>query len=415
MLSKISKATLAPISGIFALCAVLFVQLAQPGFIETFSLSVFDSFQRIKPRELLDSPVRIIDIDEKSLKTRGQWPWPRTDVATMVERLGEMGAAAIAFDIVFSEPDRTSPVRILEQLRKNGVVAETLTTHGPLDNDEAFANTLKNWPVVAGMVLLHEPNENKALVKSGIAIAGADPRNSLVEYGGIVGNLPALEEAAKGVGYFSFEPDRFDRTVRRLPVIAKRGDDIHPSLVAESLRVAQQAGTIILKSSDASGELDWGESVSMVAAKIGDVEIPTNEAGEIWIYHAGHQPQRFISAHKLLGATGDELEKMRPLIEGHIVLIGASAAGLLDIVSTPISSSTAGVEVQAEALEMVLGGQYLHRPDWARGLELTATVLFSLLLIVLMPAIGPLWCAVLGGIVVATCIGGAWVAFSQYS
>jgi adenylate cyclase len=405
----------APFSGLLALLAIVFIQFLHPPIIDTISLSVFDSFQRLAPRVKLDTPVRIVDIDEASLKIHGQWPWPRSDVAELIERLGNMGAAAIAFDMVFSEPDRTSPHRMARSLLKHKEIAKSLQLSDLPDNDAILAKSFANWPVIAGMVLMRQPNNVRPLVKPGFAIAGSDPRTRFPAYKGAIQNLAQLNEAARGLGYFSFEPDRYDRTVRRIPIAAWLGGKIYPSLLAETLRVAQGAGSIILKSSDASGETNWANEATMTAVKIGAFEIPTNENGEVWIYHAGHDPSRFVPAHKILGKDALNQAKLRAQIEGHIVYVGASAAGLLDIVSTPMSASTAGVEVQAEALEMVLGGQFLTRPDWAPGAEIVATLVFSLLLIGLMPLIGPLWCAILGGFLVALSIGGAWTGFSHYS
>ena len=405
----------APVAGLLALVAVVFVQFIQPAMIETLSLSVFDSFQRLKPRAKQNTPVRIIDIDEASLKKLGQWPWPRSDIALLTNRLGELGAAAIAFDMVFSEPDRTSPHRIARALVTKGMLSKSAEVSDLPDNDLVLAKAFSNWPVVAGMVFTRQPNNVQPPVKPGIAIAGSDPRGQLPAYLGAVGNLSILDEAAPGLGYFSFQPDRYDRTVRRIPVASWLKGEIYPSLLAETLRVAQGAGSIILKSSDASGETNWNGEAVMTAAKVGAFEIPTNESGEVWIYHTGHDQERFISAHEILKGNTGELNKLRDKIEGHIVFVGTTAAGLLDIVSTPMSASTAGVEVQAEAIEMVLSGQFLTRPDWAKGAEIVATVIFSLMLIVLMPMIGPLWCAVLGGLIISLVAGGAWIGFSQYN
>ncbi|MGI9482801.1 MAG: CHASE2 domain-containing protein [Hyphomicrobiales bacterium] len=409
------KNATALLAGFLVLLASVTAHFYRPATVETLSLAVFDTFQRLKPRTVQENaPVRIIDIDEASLKKRGQWPWPRSDIAKLVERLGQMGAAVVTFDMVFSEPDRTSPHRIAGRLKESALLPETTNLSSLPDNDRTLAKTFSEWPVVAGMVFMRQKNTNRPPVKTGFAIAGSDPRASLVTFNGSIHNLPVLEEAVPGIGYFNFEPDRFDRTVRRVPVVAGLGGELYPSLLAETVRVAQRAGSMVLKSSDASGEANWSGDPVMTAIKIGDIEIPTNEAGEVWLYHSGHKVSRFISAYRILNATPAELAQLQPQIAGHVVFIGASAAGLLDIVATPLSSATAGVEVQADALEMVLAGQFLTRPDWARGAELAVTIILSCFLIFLMPVIGARWCGVLGAIVVVLSVGGAWVAFSHY-
>ncbi|MBT4769331.1 MAG: CHASE2 domain-containing protein, partial [Rhodospirillaceae bacterium] len=97
---------------ILALAVTL--RLSEPTAIINIRADVFDTFQRLQPREYTPVPVRIIDLDDASLERLGQWPWPRTQVAELVAKLTEMGAAAIVFDMVFSEPDRTSPRNIIE-------------------------------------------------------------------------------------------------------------------------------------------------------------------------------------------------------------------------------------------------------------------------------------------------------------
>ena len=85
----------------------------EPSLVEQARMVVFDSLQRLKPRPYRSVSVRIVDIDDESLERLGQWPWPRLQVARLVDRLRELGAAVIAFDIVFAEPDRTSPENVL--------------------------------------------------------------------------------------------------------------------------------------------------------------------------------------------------------------------------------------------------------------------------------------------------------------
>src|SRR5688572_2766879 len=99
--------------GLAALALALGIRLLDPGLITEARLAVFDLYQRIQPRPYEPAPVRVIDLDDESLARLGQWPWPRTQIAQLVERLTAMGAAAIAFDVVFAEPDRTSPAEIL--------------------------------------------------------------------------------------------------------------------------------------------------------------------------------------------------------------------------------------------------------------------------------------------------------------
>lgn len=396
------------------LLGAVYLHYAQPLIIEVVSLSVFDSYQRLKPRAQEDSAVLVVDIDEASLKARGQWPWPRTDVAELVKRLTNLGAAAIAFDIVFSEPDRTSPKRVAELLKSLELLKDGADLESLPDNDKILAEFMKQTPTVGGMILTHEKNNRQPPLKRGTSHGGTDPAQYLPRYRGAVSNLDMIDAAPPGLGYFSFEPDRADRVVRRLSLVSALRDTIYPSLVAEALRVAQGEDSIFIKSNDGSGEWSAGSRGGIVLVKVGQLVVPTNELGEIWIYYSGNREGRVMSVDKILSASAAEMETLQQSVAGKIVIVGTSAPGLLDIRATPLSSSTPGVQVHAEAMEQILSNVYLTRPDWATGAERWAMIASALALILLMPRIGPLWCAVLGGIIVAWTAGGSWYAFAQH-
>src|SRR5262252_2910098 len=139
------------------LAAAFIAWLAEPATLAQFRLNVFDEYIRLKPREYEPAPVRIIDIDDDSLQRFGQWPWPRTLLAQLVDKLNEMGAAVIASDILFIDPDRTTPSRIIEHMKD-------LAPDDPLvarfkampDHDEVFANSIKRAHVVLGFALSNE-------------------------------------------------------------------------------------------------------------------------------------------------------------------------------------------------------------------------------------------------------------------
>ena len=101
--------------GIALLAGFLFIYYVDPYPVEFLRLKTFDFYQELKPREIPSpqgKPVTIIDLDEESLNEVGQWPWPRTTIAKLVRNLKQLGAALVAFDIVFAEPDRMNPDKI---------------------------------------------------------------------------------------------------------------------------------------------------------------------------------------------------------------------------------------------------------------------------------------------------------------
>lgn len=395
------------------LLGMLVLWMANPQLIRQAQLLVFDAYQRAAPRLYEPMDVRIIDLDDESLKRLGQWPWPRIQVAAMVDRLNALGAAAIGFDIVFSEPDRTSPQAMLDLWRKTSGRDDLDKSLADLpDHDAALARSLRDATVVTGFILTEE-GDSAALPKpkAGFSHAGDDPRRILPsDFVSAVTNLPLLDQAAAGSGSFNFTPS-VDGVVRRVPLLLRVGEQLYPTLVAELLRVAQGARSYLVKATGASGEQAYGGRAGLTAIKIGRLEVPTDSEGQLWLRFIDprHTGARVLPAWKLFEPDVDPA-----LIAGHIVLVGTSAAGLLDLRTTPVSPAVAGVSVHAEALEQILSGIHLQRPDWADSAELLFMLGLSLLLVAILPRLGAAWSAVLAGLAVAAAVGGSLYGFSAY-
>ena len=343
---------------------------------------VFDQYQALSPRPWSpDLPVRVVDIDEESLARLGQWPWPRDKLASLTAALRTRGAAAIAYDVIFSEPDRSSPDRILDALPtrpQTEALARARTS--VVSHDASFANELAAAPVVLAVALTNRaPDAREApppAMKAAFAVAGDDPRRFVAGFAGVSTPLPLLAASAPGLGAINFIPDR-DLVLRSAPLLLARRDSsaegaaLVPSLALEALRVAQGATTIIVKSSNASGEKAFGGAATgVVAVKVGDVEIATGKDGSARIRYAGSQAARHIPAWRVITGAVEPAE-----IDGRIVFVGASAAALVDLRSTPLEGAVAGVDVHAELVEHAMSGARLARPDYAPGLEAFLAVL----------------------------------------
>ena len=210
---------------LFGLACILVLGLVRaldPYPVRSVREIAFDQFQRISPRSYQDLPVRIVDIDEASLKAYGQWPWPRSLLADLVERLMALGAAAIAFDVLFVEDDRLSPSRILS----NGRLAEIFgadqlaAVTGALDdNDQIFAESLAGAPTVLGFSVISGETSAVPMVKSGFAFTGADPSPAVSQLSGATAILPPLAQAASGLGSISLSPTDAISVVRNVPLI----------------------------------------------------------------------------------------------------------------------------------------------------------------------------------------------------
>jgi adenylate cyclase len=414
--------------GLTALVLVLALRVADPVPIQQLRHWLFDAYQRIEPRAYQPAGVRIVDIDEAALDAYGQWPWPRTVMAQLVETLDKLGAAAIVFDMVFAEPDRTAPDRLLAAWQGHGVTSDVRKAIAALpDPDTVFAETVRRAPVVTGFApiageaiadrRLQGPVAQGPAAKAaaparpaGFAFSGGDPAPYLPNFPGSTVNLAQLEQVAAGNGSITIVNDP-DNVVREVPLAHTVDGTVYPGLTTEALRVAQGASTHIVKTSRGSGEGYFGGQVGITAFKIGRVVVPTTARGRLTLYDTGRVPARSVSAAQVLGA--DNPAELRRKVEGHIVLIGTSAVGLKDIRATPLSPATSGVSIHAQALEQMILGTFLARPDWATGAETLALLLVGGLLIVILPRVGALWCAVLGGTAVAAGVAGSWVAFDQ--
>jgi adenylate cyclase len=376
--------------------------------VNQLQLATFDVFQQNHPRPYSPQPVRIVDIDDESLALVGQWPWPRTKLATLTQNLTEMGAAAIAFDVVFAEKDRTSPKQIAELWDDHASLKPLI--HQLPDHDALFAESIAQSNVVTGFVLTSQLSRRLPDIKAGYSHAGADPKPFVMPFTGSVNSIRPLEEAAAGNGALNSSPDR-DGILRRVPLIFRISDRLIPSLAAESLRIAQGAGSYIVKSSDASGSTNFNENTGITHIKIGGFSVPTDATGTFWMHYTEEVPERYVPAWKVVDATSG----LDPaLIEGHIVLIGTSAAGLKDIRSTPLNPVTSGVEVHAQALEQILSDSFLHRPDWVEGAEMLGMILIGLALIFLLARLGALWGAVFTAITLTSAIGLCWYLFVHH-
>lgn len=395
------------VGGIIA--GAVLIRLADPFVIQALRLIAFDTYQRLSPETYNpDLPVRIVDIDEASLAKFGQWPWPRTVVRDLLDRLGERGAAVVAFDIQFSEPDRTSLEQVVRRLPQEeaGRFADIIV--GNPTNDEEFAAALKRTPSVLAIALSGGAGTFSFKPKAGFAIAGDEPRPFVPNFGGGAGNLPILEEVAAGIGSINWIPDR-DQVLRRVALIYRVGDTYVPSLFAEALRVAQGASTYVLKASNASGETAFGRPSGLNHIRIGDFEMPTDAEGAIWLKFRPTAPHSFVSAADVLvGAVP------REEIEGRIILIGSSAPGLLDLRATPIDAAVPGVEILAQAIEHIVKGDFLRRPDYALALEQLVIIVFGIIIALLLAKVSARAAGLMGFFTISILLVGGWISFDRF-
>ncbi|WP_421998397.1 CHASE2 domain-containing protein [Reyranella sp.] len=399
------------IVSLLVLFGALALRAGDPEGLSRLRDFAFDTYQRLKPRTYNpQTPVRIVDIDEAALAEHGQWPWPRTIVAKLVDRLTEKGAAVIAFDVLFSEPDRSSISRMVRSL-VSYTDPETVQRLAAAiqDNDQVLADAMAQSTVVLGFGFDLNARLEPPRRYHGVAFAGDDPSQFLPVQQGAVKAIPILEAAAKGNG--SVNTDLGGAVIRRVPMLYRLAgqEGLFPALAIEALRVGQDASTYVVKSSGASSELSFGVKSGIVAIRTGDLEVPTDAHGRLALYDTGHRAERYVSARDVLDgkAPPDRLE-------GNVVFVGTSAIGLKDLRATPIDSAVAGVEVHAQLAEQMLEQKFLSRPDFADGAELLYLAAIGALFVFLLPRLAAGRMAITAAVFIAIGLVVPWIAFSRY-
>jgi adenylate cyclase len=383
------------------LCAAA-LQTADPLPAQIVRNATFDQFQRLKPRRYHAAPVKIIDVDDASLNRLGQWPWPRTRIAELIGLLKEAKPQAIAFDMLFAEPDRTSPQAMLKLWPVSESLRQALA-HLP-DHDRVLAGALEGGGVVLGFTSAGpvRADANPVPVRARFIELGKPlTAERLPRIDGILGPLPPLAAAAAGNGALNFIPDA-DGVIRKIPLLLNERGRIVPSLAAETLRIAQQTQNIALVAeNENSGDIS--------AIRIGRIVLPTTARGEIWLHYTPPEPARYLPAWKILSGKVPRAD-----LQDAILLVGTSAQGLMDLRFSPLGHIVPGIDIHAQALEQMLGGRYLRRPSWSNALELVIAAACSLGIGLFTLNAGALRSFGLFLLALAALWAGAWQAYAAH-
>jgi serine phosphatase RsbU (regulator of sigma subunit) len=333
----------------------------------------FDVCQRLAPRVRVSGPVVIVDVDGQSLARHGQWPWPRTLLARLVDRLVEAGPAAIGLDIVMPEADRLSPQRLPALIPAIGADLAARLAALP-SNDAVFAQSLRDRPIVlgvAGVDGLGEAAVRPPVRMTPARVVGGDPARALRSFDAMLRSRDEIDRAAAGHGLLNVHLE--GRAVRRVPLVARVDGVLVPTLALEMYRVA-------------SGERAFGVAVGaqgVTAVSVGALTIPTQPDASVWLRYVRHTPARFVSAADVLAGTTSP-----QTFERKLVLIGVTALGLADRRAIPGGGAMDGVEIHAELIESMFDGALLVRPPWAGWAESGFLFAGGLLLILSVPKRG---------------------------
>jgi len=326
----LKKILLSSWTALLTLALVLSIRIADPVFVESVRLRYFDTL--ITAKAPTDNNIVTVNIDETALDKLGQWPLPRSDYAKIVKDLYSRGAGLVVLNVLMPESDR-------------------------MGGDDTLAQTLKEFPVVLGSVP-SERTKNQPR-KPGSAVIGAEWQDRIVQYPGLIANIPQLENAATGIGIVSTLPE-VDGVNRRVPLIVSVDGNLYPSLSLETLRVAAGDSTFQVKLNEYGVE-------KMRIPKFGPVT--TDSLGRIWIDWS--QQSNSVSLANLPKDFG-----------GAIVIVGPTAAGIGNPVPTAIGAVFPH-EVQAAVIGTMAQGVNIQRPDWADGLEILALLFAGVILLFL--------------------------------
>jgi adenylate cyclase len=348
-----------------------------PSHFHSLDNRVRDFYFKFRGPQKASDDVVIVDIDEKSIKELGQWPWERDKFAQILNNLSASGAGIIGLDIVFSEADKTSPKRLAQ---KWGFDDKRMP-----DYDLILSQTIALTPTILGYVFdFDASNTNEAPQVPAIFVEkGKKDIEFFPQAHGVLTNLKIIQDASYSSGYMNNIPDEAG-IIRSVPLMIKYQEQLYPSLAFEMYRIATQSKKVVATYSDAGIE----------NIKLGKQNIPSDRFGRLHVNFRGpFKSYRYISAVDIYSNNYDP-----KLIEGKFVLIGTSAYGLMDLRSTPMDSVIAGVEVHANMIDNLLHDDMLRKPAWAEVADLTAIILIAFIVIFIYSRFSLLMLSALFGI-----------------
>ncbi|MDD5179875.1 MAG: adenylate/guanylate cyclase domain-containing protein [Gallionellaceae bacterium] len=368
----------------------------QIGFVQQLENILYDYRLRLTmPREV-DSRIVILDIDEKSLKEEGRWPWSRDRLALLMDKLFDRyGIAVAGLDVVFAEKDESSGFKVLQELGHNQLKGvpqfhSVLTQIRPqLDYDNLFASKIKNRKLVLGYYFTNSGGADKN-ISGALPEAVFQPGTfkghpiGFTQWDGYGGNLPELQKSAASAGHFNPMVDA-DGEVRRVPMIAEYNGAYYESLSLAMVRTLLAPARLVpgyaaSKSEDYAG-LEWLD----VGTAQGNLSIPVDQDVSTLVpYRGGRGSFRYIS-------VTDVLHDRVPLAElkNKIVVVGTSAPGLMDMRSTPVAAVYPGVEIHANMIAGILDQNIKQKPPYVLGAEVVLLLVIGVVLSLLLPSLSP--------------------------
>jgi adenylate cyclase len=342
--------------------AVTLLGLRPPSLLGFLQHRLYDTWLRTGPTPPATGRVVVVDVDERSLARHGQWPWPRYRLARLLEKIREGRPAVVALDMVFAEPDRTSLEGVRREMERDlGIALEFRGLPADLgDNDQILARELSRGPCVLGYQLTFGVRRDApspcVLHPLPLATAAAEGETFPLRFfnaSGATCNLPLLSGSVTASGFFNVIPDE-DGLLRRVPLAVSHQGTLQPALPLAALLRLRGQGAVVAR----GGLLERGFLLD-------GRRIPLDGRGNLLVRYRG--PRGTLPSH----SAADVLEGTLPdgALDGRLVVVGTSAAGLVELRSTPRDTAHPGPEIQATVLDNLLAGDYLARPPWAQAAE----------------------------------------------
>ncbi|MEA3331398.1 MAG: CHASE2 domain-containing protein, partial [Campylobacterota bacterium] len=331
-----------------------------PDYFQSLDNRVRDFYFKYRGPEKTSDDIVIVDIDERSIKELGQWPWERDKVAKILTNLSDSGVGIIGLDIVFGEADKTSPKRLA---KKWGID----DTNMP-DYDLILAHAIANTPTILGYVFDFDiDSTNEAPQIPAIFIEKSKGDMEFIPHAkGVLTNLKVIQDAGYSSGYMNNIPDEMG-IIRSVPLLIEYDDEIYPSLALEMYRIAIDASRVTALYSEVGVESVYLDKHTIKSDRFARLHLNFRGVSKSYNY---------ISAVDIYNGV-----VKRELLEGKFVLIGTSAYGLMDLRSTPMDSVIAGVEIHANMIDNLLNSDMLVKPSWAEIADIFAIIFISFIVV----------------------------------
>jgi adenylate cyclase len=302
--------------------------------VESARLKFYDYLMLGSPTQ--SEQIVTVNIGEKAIEKYGQWPFPREVHAQIISDIYARGATLVGSTILMSESDR-------------------------MGTDRVLADTLNQYPVVLSQTVSDSCSRASATIRrTGVAVVGdGEPTEFLPQYPCVLSNVSVLQEAAIGVGITSTLPET-DGVVRRVPLLAQSSGEYYPAFALEMLRVA-------------AGDPSYQAKINQTGVEA--LRIPSFETIKTDEYG-----RTFINPNYVFPSV--ELGSDIPRLDGKIVILGVTAAGIANPVATPSGAQHPHV-LQASILETLINGDSVSIPVWSQLADLAAFLCLALALIIL--------------------------------